>query len=214
MPNDELLNIRHRIARLEEQFGLTPSPHDIYAMSHRFILNERLSDKDISAFEKKHRISLPEEYRNFLIEVGNGGAGPDYGIHKLGTADEDKPWSKDDWLVGVLSKAFPHTSAWNPVPEDSETGEPNEEALDEIEEEYFALRQSNGAIPISHHGCNIRYWLVVTGPERGNVWLDRRTEWGGLSPISVGDAERVAFLNWYLEWLSEAEEKYGVTGQA
>jgi hypothetical protein len=207
MSDDTLSNIRDRLRRLAEIFK--PDQLDVYGTSHRFVLNDPVSEADIAAFEKRNRVSLPADYRNFLLHVGNGGAGPCYGIHKLGTADDDKPWSKDDWLVGTLSKAFPHTSAWNPVPIDSETGEPDEEALEEIEEEYLDPKQSNGAIPISHHGCNIRYWLVVTGPERGNVWFDQRVDWGGLSPATVGDSQRVTFLNWYLDWLSEAEIKQG-----
>ena len=35
-----------------------------------------LSLTEIEAFETKCRVTLPTEYRRFLLEIGNGGAGP------------------------------------------------------------------------------------------------------------------------------------------
>lgn len=53
------------------------------AASHRYELNPTLSESDIREFEAKHDVSLPPDYRWFLEEVSNGGAGPSYGILPL-----------------------------------------------------------------------------------------------------------------------------------
>ena len=43
-------------------------------------MNPPLSQEQLVAFETHFDIDLPEGYRDFLFEVGNGGAGPYYGI--------------------------------------------------------------------------------------------------------------------------------------
>jgi SMI1 / KNR4 family (SUKH-1) len=54
------------------------------ALGHRYRLNAQLTESEIAAFEQHYGARLPEDYRGFLIQVGNGGAGPHYGIFKLG----------------------------------------------------------------------------------------------------------------------------------
>lgn len=39
--------------------------------------------QDIYNYENKYNIKLPEEYIFFLTQVGNGGAGPYYGLYPL-----------------------------------------------------------------------------------------------------------------------------------
>lgn len=55
--------------------------------SHHFLLNPTIEEEEIEAFERRHKILLPTDYRNFLIHIGNGGAGPYYGIFPLGEMD-------------------------------------------------------------------------------------------------------------------------------
>ena len=38
-------------------------------------------------FEEKHNLLLPEEYKFFLTQIGNGGAGPYYGLYSLDEAE-------------------------------------------------------------------------------------------------------------------------------
>lgn len=52
-------------------------------MGHQYKFNSCLNESDIASFEQKFGVKLPEEYRDFLLIVGNGGAGPDYGILSL-----------------------------------------------------------------------------------------------------------------------------------
>jgi hypothetical protein len=62
----------------------------------------------------------------------------------------------------------------------------------------------NGAIPVCHIGCALRRWLVVTGPERGHIWCDDRADQRGLYPLRLHGADRVTFIDWYLDWLRDA----------
>lgn len=43
-------------------------------------LNPPASESHLQEFEAKHNLSLPEGYRRFLLQVGNGGAGPYPGL--------------------------------------------------------------------------------------------------------------------------------------
>ena len=46
------------------------------ADGHKYQLRPPASEKAIAAFEAHFGVSLPEGYRNFLLWMGNGGAGP------------------------------------------------------------------------------------------------------------------------------------------
>ena len=54
------------------------------SITHRYELGPRLTEREISDFESLHTIHLPAEYRDYLMNLGNGGAGPGYGVFPLG----------------------------------------------------------------------------------------------------------------------------------
>jgi hypothetical protein len=181
---------------------------------HGFRTHPRLPEEEVRRFEATHRITLPADYRSFLIQVGNGGAGPYYGLFKLGETDHNwghKPWQEGDGFIGVLAEPFPHLGPWNepggrPEYDPDKAEEPGgQEEFDRRMEEwdavYFHPENVNGAIPICHLGCALRQWLVVTGPEAGHVWCDDRADFGGLYPLEHDGMPRVSFLEWYRNWL-------------
>jgi hypothetical protein len=178
------------------------------AESHGFVLNPPLSVSDIAAFEERYEVTLPQDYRLFLELVGNGGAGPAYGLFRLGEMDagfEMKPWIEGEF-VGTLSAPFQHTTPWNDIigePDEMSDEEGYERALDEFERRYFDPTLVDGAIPICHLGCALRQWLVVTGPEAGNVWNDYRADHRGLCPVTLTSKGRVTFYEWYRAWLDQ-----------
>lgn len=51
--------------------------------SHEYRLNKKLSKNEVEEFELKYSIKLPEDFKEFLLEIRNGGAGPFYGVLKL-----------------------------------------------------------------------------------------------------------------------------------
>lgn len=180
--------------------------------SHGYLLNSPQSVKEIAAFEAEHRVCLPANYRQFLIRVGNGGAGPYYGLFKLGVMDDGfdcGPWTD---FVGDLSSPFPHQDAWNDL-----TGKPDDQmpmgsdeydaAIEAFDQRYFDRCQISGAIPICHIGCALRQLLIITGPEAGHIWSDDRADYKGLSPLKGSCGVRTTFHRWYREWLDEVLAK-------
>lgn len=175
-----------------------------------------MTEAEVLEFERAHGVRLPEEYRAFLMCVGKGGAGPGYGVFDLGECDEGfefRAWHEGDGFVGTLRLPFPHAAAWNDLsgmPEDalSDTdAEAYERQRGAFEAGYFAPQ--DGAIPICHLGCALRQWLIVSGPEAGHVWEDRRADFEGLSPLQMPGEERVSFFQWYRAWLDEELGKVG-----
>jgi hypothetical protein len=174
--HSDLLRLRSAGA-IREIFG---------ANGHTFVVNATLSEAKISAFETQHRISLPNDYREFLLRIGNGGAGPYYGIFPLGKMDgtyDAKAWHENDGFVGVLSQPFSLTTDWNDLtgmpPDDlvdDEEGE-YEKRIEEFEKQYWRASLMNGAIPICHEGCALRIWLVVTGEQGDSGVTDEPSLW-------------------------------------
>ena len=187
--------------------------------AHEYKLNPPLSASVIEEFECRHRIKLPEDYRCFITEIGNGGAGPCYGLFPFGQHDDSlglRSWENGD-LLGDVSQPFPHVEAWN-LPEsfweqepEIPPGLPSEvedrlwEEWDKVEQErYWNPALMNGAIPICHLGCALRQWLVVNGEQKGFVWNDDRADCRGILPVLDGSGRQITFSDWYLRWLQEA----------
>lgn len=179
--------------------------------THGFKLKPTLSEGVVAEFELRHGVRLPEDYRQFITRIGSGGAGPYYGLFQFGQMDDGhdfRDWQEGDGFVGFLGDKFPHSDSWNDL-----AGEPDESLADSDEDEYWRqvevfegryFAALDGAIPICHLGCALRHWLVITGPEAGNVWADDRADRGGLSPIINSERGRTTFFEWYRAWLDEA----------
>jgi hypothetical protein len=173
---------------------------------HRYQLNPRLSELEVMKFENRHGIRLPEAYRDFVLNVGDGGAGPYYGVFRLGKMDdlggEESEW-KEGEFVGYLRDCWPHRQAWNLPKEaltvpDGLSDDAIDSAIGEIDKRYWDAALVAGAFPICHHGCALRDWLVITGPEAGQVWHDARVDQKGLRPYESADGKRLTFTQWYL----------------
>jgi hypothetical protein len=90
------------------------APASVGSNGHRFTLNAPLVEAEVAAFERQHAISRPVDYRRFLMELGNGGAGPYYGVHPIGAFDgatgEVEAWGD---FIGSLAEPFAFREPWN-----------------------------------------------------------------------------------------------------
>jgi hypothetical protein len=201
------IRIEHALRHLRS----TQAAREIFgANGHGFVLNPTLSEDQVSAFEIRHRVRLPDDYRKFLLHVGNGGAGPYYGIFPLGQMDgireHLKPWHESDGFIGVLSEPFTLTNDWNDLsgmPSDDlrDDDVEYEKQFDEFEKRYWGASLMNGVVPICHEGCALRIWIVVTGEHAGRLWRDRRAEYMGVEPMLTAEGSPTTFSRWYNEWL-------------
>lgn len=130
-------------------------------------------------------LRLPEEYVCYLTQISNGGGGPpEYGIGKLGEVASDmSAQQKENWLeLKSIQKEFPYSEALT----DDEFNDD-----DHIKMDY-------GSLHIGNDGCGMYWHLIVSGLEKGNMWL--------LSGEGIGPTEpRLNFLAWLEYWLDDKE---------
>ncbi len=185
-------------ARLAAVRAADPDLRRFGAGRHRHLPGPTLTEAEVAAFETRHRVTLPDAYRSFVLEVGNGGAGPYYGLFPLDGDGLAGPWREERFRPGHLATPFPHTRAWNPDHHVPAPGRPGP-ANSMTEDEYFDDRWTTGSLVIAEFGCGAFHRLVVTGPARGEVWFDDRGSDGGLTP-------EADFRTWYDTWLHHEQE--------
>jgi len=112
---------------------------------HRYRIGPPLSEGELAAFEAANGVRLPDDYRRFLSAIGNGGAGPFYGMEPLGNSGRD------------LSRPFPFVGATDALPDEERDRLPDRD-------EY------PGILEFCHQGCAIYSYLVVNGPTYGTIW--------------------------------------------
>ena len=171
------------------------------AYSHQYKLAAPASEEAIQEFEEQKGIRLPEEYRDFLMLVGNGGAGPYYGLYGLKALKEELSDSHGVRLYRVMEEPviYPKMSEeeWDRMadPEGRRKGE--------------EVHPYAGILPIGTQGCTLMTGLMLAGPYRGQVVYYDEDFCG--PPFF---AREKGFLEWYERWLREViagynEEKVG-----
>lgn len=166
------MDIKERIDRIRDKSG-----------SKGIRLNSVITRSELEALEGMYGIVLPEEYRSFLLEAGNGGDGPPYyGLLDLQAAIVQT--GAFGTQHGILfDEPFPLTDPWvwegeNLTPE----------RLERQKEVY------RGFLVLGDEGCGMYWVLIVSGEERGKVWCFADV---GVQPCAPG----LSFLDWYEYWL-------------
>ena len=151
-----------RILKLLEQAKAKDSDFVRFgADSHQYKLSPPASEETIQKFEEQEGIRLPEEYRDFLLFVGNGGAGPYYGLYGVKIQEKKFRGSHASCLYRVQEEPviYPKMSDedWDRVA-DLEGRRKGEEV-----EPYV------GVLPIGSQGCTLMTGIMLAGPYRGQV---------------------------------------------
>ena len=73
-----------RIARIMSKIkALHNRKFDIQCGEWPPVWEPAMTEKSVSAFEKRHGIQLPEDYRRFITTIAAGGSQPFYGLESL-----------------------------------------------------------------------------------------------------------------------------------
>lgn len=207
MDTDTDLSLASLREKLDTLRRLDPDCRIFGASGHRYRLNPVLSEAEVAAFEARHGIVLPPGYRRFLLEVGDGGAGPWYGLEPLENALLADLDFRDREGRLAPSLPFPHTEAWFPEFD----GDPGDAAaVEAFDAEVFDPKWLHGFLNLANYGCGIRVGLVVNGPEAGHVWVDDRANEAGIRPDDLFDQSGpTTFLQWFHLWLDASLREAG-----
>lgn len=204
MTDQRWAGIRQRV----EILSAAPTSSEVFgALGHQWVLEQPLSQDDLAELEAQMKVRLPEEFRTFLLSVGAGGAGPAYGVFPVRRVQGRWQWEGDGAELADLSRLaepFPERGPDPQLLEELAAQCPEEEDFDEVEafdEAYeawderwgavmFDPERTVGAIVISHRGCALRDWLVITGEHRGTMWTDARADDADLAPFAPTTALR------------------------
>ncbi|MBM7173792.1 SMI1/KNR4 family protein [Streptomyces sp. G44] len=184
---------------------------------HGFELLPVLTEDQVAAVERHRGVTFPPEYRRFLLEVGAGGAGPDYGLFPVRPVGPDTPPAMPRWArpfrpertreLADHQDAEPLRAAYGDTPEEEARFRRDQHAWDRREDELLEV-VTEGTLCVSEQGCGYYTLLALTGPERGTMWHDARAAAEGALPVQlVGGPGRVTFAAWYLHWLDRAERQ-------
>jgi hypothetical protein len=148
---------------------------------HTDQLRAPLGIAELQRFESEFDVSLPTDYLDFLTFVSNGGPGPHNGLYPLDAAVT----VLCEKSRAFLSAPFPLTEAFTPFDDQPDFDELSDEA-------YWQLIR--GSIVLANHGCGRYDRLVISGPQKGQVWTDAAFD-HGLYPVGQD------FYEWYDSWL-------------
>lgn len=174
--------IRRKLAIAQEHEASAANWSEIsYAM------NPPIGPAELESLELTHRLTLPEDYRRFLLEVADGGAGPGYGLYSLAHALEERGpgvWGLDDPFEPPIDRG---------------------DAID--------LR-APGMLLLNHDGCSFYGGLAVSGPVAGTVWAYVEVDPGWIpsvegelvgpdgAPFDLRGSEVADYQEWYEVMLS------------
>ncbi|MCA9112451.1 MAG: SMI1/KNR4 family protein [Planctomycetaceae bacterium] len=114
-------------------------------------------------FQRRHGILLPDDYREFITEIGDGGAGPYYGVKPLANAAKYTDLSTPfPWGSEMSPRSHSDRKLWEILP---------------------------GVLVVAELGCGGTNVLVVNGCEEGWVWEDLTIEDLPLSPLHQSFSE-------------------------
>jgi SMI1/KNR4 family protein SUKH-1 len=219
MTDSDWSDVRERLRRLAATPGAGAIPG---VPGQRWVLELEppLSAEELAEVEAQLRVTLPGEYRSFLLEAGRGGAGPGYGLFPMRRVDGRWQWEGDETELtdlDTLDQPFPHVEAFNPadgLPEPPDEADfDSEEELNEAEDAYWEQydavvdrpEHSIGLLYLCHFGSALREALVITGPAQGQMWADDTADQGGFRPVEDDDGTPIGFARWYRRWLDAVE---------
>ena len=169
--------------------------------------NKTVNEKEILKFENKFDLKLPKDYRDFIIQIGNGGflnlnfLNINHYIHRVNKSDR-------------IFEKFPLKKALIDIDENEDL----EEYLNIGDYDFLKLQELNfdfhelynGQIILKNTGCGNYIFLVIKGPEYGNVWMWEYASNGEILPYNgkswndrFKSSERKSFSDWLIEELNQ-----------
>lgn len=162
----------------------------------RLRVRRPIAESEVVRFESEFGVAIPEDYRNFLIHVANGGRTP---CRLVRLSD----WDHCYWIEDPK----PHMVA-EPCIVTPESEQHGERWIEEAKGPDWEARWENdewdpmfGTIAIAEYGCGLFFSMIMNGPFRGRIFI-----WGdhALNPPHV--FPEASFGEWFEDCLDQTIE--------
>jgi hypothetical protein len=179
------------------------------ASRHQYRLEPVWTEAAVKAWEEEYGVELPADYRLFLQRVGDGPAGPGYGLCSLARFTDG----------GGIRRPFPFPKPFHGMRaegDDTLDNRAKNEALTAACAVWRQIPVGQGALSLVDYGCGITGKLVLNGPFRGHIWIVDPNEPGCFPFLHAeglhmpdGDCDwestrALTFAEWYEHWLDHA----------
>ena len=178
-----------------------------YGIAHGFATAEPMGESKLRQIEDQSGVSLPSDYRSFLMRFGDGQVGPGWfrQVRAGLTPTSHRPFPLAEPFLGCCSAAHQRLSQ-----------EAQWEDFGRLVKAWELIPKDDGVLSICDYGCSIYGALILNGPFRGRVWvLQGDTAYygpfGGAEPLhdeyasaecAPTDSPRdYSFFEWYESWL-------------
>ena len=169
---NEVLQVLGQAANADKEFKL------FGAEKHRYKLNPTMSVAVVRHIENQYNFSLPEDHSRFITEVGNGGAGPHYGLHDVGAGQGNHSYGA---CFDSESDAISLPFCPRPITEKEAVTHYSQGFYDHTkgkcycygadpEEPDSLLLCENGLLTLGTQGCAHDHVMVVSGERKGQVF--------------------------------------------
>lgn len=202
---EEIEKILQKAARIDSKCSL------FGAEKHRYKLNAPIDAPFVRNLEEKYNFTLPDDYFRFITEVGDGGAGPDYGIYPFTRfseqgSDEYAKEYLNDYRFGVAKPFMPRRVTAAEV-EDCGL---SKAAYDREPEKFFVFEEyceeygeniccDDGFFVIGTRGCQYDFGIITAGEYHGQVF---ETNNEGTYIFSAN-----SFTEFYRQWLDRISDR-------
>ena len=210
---------REKITRILTQARQIDANCEMFgADHHQYRLNPPVPESFVREVEEACGFTLPSDYRRFITQVGDGGAGPDYGIDPFRNFWKEGYFQEDRFAEAhrqryrrSLTRPFAPRPMTPEDQADSATGNPSHYAAhperyfiidppEKEEEEEGGWWLTGGFLTLGTRGCQWAYGIALNGKHRGRVFTTDNE--GGYLLEAYSFEE---FYRRWLEWLADTE---------
>src|SRR5262245_5838867 len=149
-----------KLRALRGWFATTQPPS--YGFAHGFVTADPMPEAEVRAVEEEFGVSLPPEYRAFLLRFGDGAVGPG--------------WFKRvrDGLTSASGRPFPLVQPFLGCDSPAHHALPlaaRDAEYRRLQVEWEVIPTDDGALLLTDYGCTIYGQLILNGPFVGKVWV-------------------------------------------
>ena len=198
---------REEVERILEQARrIDPRLEMFGASNHQYRLGLPVDLTFVRSIEEEYHFQFPEDYVQFITEVGDGGAGPGYGLYPFGYYSTEAESTKETKTREIYLHGLGRELQLLPVdPEWLENFCISKEDYKKNPEKYFqgsrgsfnwhndVLYGPYGFFHLGTYGCWRDFGLITAGERRGQVFI-HDTE-------GAFELEASSFQAFYQDWL-------------